>query len=132
MTNQDMVEIFNRKVLNIEPRPLSLQEPQEFLLSLKQLREEIDEIQEAYAEGNLVGVIDGLIDLDFFQKGVLYKMGISEDLYSDCFQLVFDANMEKKLGVKKGREGFGNAADAIKPKGWIPPEERIFNRLEME
>lgn len=130
-STHEMVINFNQQILGIESRPLALQEPDEFKLSLHQLREEIDEIEREWEKGSLVGVIDGLIDLDFFQKGVVYKTGISELLYNDCFELVFNANMEKKKGVKAGREGY-NAADAVKPEGWTPPEERIFNRLECE
>lgn len=121
---------FNQKVLNIKPRELGLMDHDEFQLSLAQFREETGEIAQAYDIGDLVGVIDGVIDLHFFLLGVVYKHGIPEELYKDLFMAVADANMEKKLGVKSGREGFGNSADAIKPEGWVAPEVRIRNLIE--
>lgn len=119
------VEAFNQEILGIAKRDLGWMEENEFQLSLKQLREEIDEIEEAYQNQDLVGVIDGLIDLDYFHKGVIYKHGIQEPLYNDLFLAVHQANMEKKKGVKATRQGFGNAADAVKPEGWLPPEKRL-------
>lgn len=132
MTNHDKAVIFNELILNIGGRELSLQDPKEFLLSLHQLREEIDEIQLAYGEGDLAGVVDGLVDLDFFQKGMLHKMGITEEKYDKCFDAVYDANMKKKLGTKEGRHGYGQNMDAVKPEGWAPPEELIKKILEEE
>ena len=124
------VVIFNKEVLGIKERPLGLMEPEEMALSLVQFREEVKEIEDAYNEGNLVGVVDGIIDLHFFLLGVVFKHGIPEQLYKSLFHSVADANMEKKRGVKAGREGFGNAADAIKPEGWRPPEDRIRFLIE--
>lgn len=123
--NHSLVVEFNQKILGIEPRKLGLMTPLEFSLSLKQLREEILEMEEAYDKGDLIGVVDGLIDLKYFLLGVVYKHGISEQVFNEMFQAVHEANMEKKLGVKKGREGFGNSADAVKPEDWVPPEARI-------
>lgn len=127
-----MVENFNRKILGIQRRPLGLMNHEEFKLSLAQLREEIQEIEDAYNEGDLVGVIDGLIDLDYFQKGVVYKHGVSRSLYRRLFSAVHHCNMTKKKGVKETRQGFGDSADAIKPQGWVPPEEAIRLILEQE
>ena len=127
-----MVENFNRKILGIQRRQLGLMNPEEFKLSLTQLREEIQEIEDAYNEGDLVGVIDGLIDLDYFQKGVVYKHGVGRSLYRKLFSAVHHCNMTKKKGVKETRQGFGDSADAIKPQGWVPPEEAIRLILEQE
>lgn len=127
-----MVENFNRKILGIPRRQLSLMNDDEFHLSLTQLREEIQEIEDAYSEGDLVKVVDGLIDLDYFQKGVVYKHGIGRSLYRRLFSAVHHCNMTKRKGIKDTRQGFGDSADAIKPEGWIPPEEAIRLILEEE
>lgn len=120
-----LVVIFNRDILGIPERKLGLMGEDEFKLSLHQLREELDEIEEAYNEGDLVKVVDGLIDLDYFHKGVIYKHGISEPVYEQMFEVVHNANMAKKKGVKESRQGYGDSADAVKPEGWIPPEETL-------
>ena len=130
MQNHKKVEIFNKQVLGIEPRDLQMMPEDEFRLSMKQLREEIDEIEEAYREGNLVGVVDGLIDLDYFHKGIVYKHGINYAIYQMLFGQVHDCNMTKKKGVKETRQGFWDAADAIKPQGWIAPEVKIYETLK--
>lgn len=128
MRKQLMVVNFNQSVLGIEPRPIGLQPSEEFYLTITQLEEEISEIVYAYNSDDLIGVIDGTIDLHYFLLGKIYKLGLSPDLYEHLFEAVHRANMEKKLGVKEGREGF-DAADAIKPKGWVPPEDRIKSIL---
>lgn len=117
-----LVEYFNQFILGIAPRKLGLQQENEFQLSMRQLREEIEEIEEAYQKGDLVGVVDGLIDLDYFHKGIIYKHGIPAPLYAQMFEAVHDCNMAKVKGVKETRAGFGDAADAIKPEGWVAPE----------
>lgn len=132
MSNHKLVVQFNQEVLGVEPRKLGLMPPLEFSLSLKQLREEVTEMEEAYDKGDLVGVVDGLIDLNYFLLGVVYKHGISEETFNELFSVVHEANLEKKLGVKKGREGFGGSADAVKPEGWVPPEDRINEILSRE
>lgn len=130
MRNHEQVEQFNQQILGIAPRKVGLQSANEFDLSMHQLQEEITEIIEAYINQDLVGVIDGLIDLDYFLKGIIYKHGLNAALYEQMFTAVHNANMEKKRGVKEGREGYGNAADAIKPEGWMPPEARIRQILD--
>lgn len=124
-----LVVEFNQRVLGVAARFIGWQPPKEAELSMAQLREEIDEMEDARKEGNLVAFIDGLIDLDYYHKGIVYKTGLSVEQYNELFILVHEANMEKKLGINHKRQGFGGAADAVKPEGWIPPEERIRAKL---
>lgn len=127
-----LVELFNETVLQIPRRPIGMMNAEEFKLSLHQLREEIDEIEEAFEKGDLVGVVDGLIDLDYFQKGVVYKHGINKNLYYNMFRVVHEANMAKVKGTKETRQGYGESADAIKPEGWTPPEETLAKMLGLD
>jgi hypothetical protein len=48
--NKQMLQVidFNRKVLGIQKRDPAMQPGDEFKLSLRQLREEIEELEEAY------------------------------------------------------------------------------------
>lgn len=115
---------FNTNVLNIEQRPLAMLPENEFEISMKCLQEEVDEFEEAYKNGDFIKCIDAMIDLQYFSIGVLYKMGLKAETIDKCASAVHDANMQKKLGVNAKRAVDG-AADAVKPEGWLPPEERI-------
>jgi predicted HAD superfamily Cof-like phosphohydrolase len=70
-----------------------------------------------------------MVDLMYFANGVLYKMGLTAAQIDACCSAVHHANMDKKRGsnAKRAVEG---AADAVKPLGWVSPEERIGNILE--
>lgn len=129
------VSQFNKEILGKNPSGVSLLELEEMKLSLHQLREEVQEVEDAFNDGSIVDVVDGLIDLEYFLLGVLYKMGIDHDVYAQCFSIIHEKNMSKKMGKKEGRSQY-DAADAIKPEGWVGPEEEmagiIFGRLGRE
>lgn len=55
---------------------------------------------------------------------LFFEFGLTPPIIKDVMAAVHMANMEKKLGVNAKR-GDGKTADAVKPEGWIPPEERI-------
>lgn len=125
----DQVVDFNQRVLKIEQRNIDMLKASEFELSMKCLQEEIDEFEEAFKNGDLIGCIDAIIDLKYFATGVMYKMGLAPSTMKLCMTAVHEANMEKKLGVNAKREVDG-AVDAVKPANWISPEERIIEILE--
>jgi predicted HAD superfamily Cof-like phosphohydrolase len=120
----ELVSSFNKEILNIKERNFGLQDIAEFKLSMVQLREEIQEIEEAFDKKDLVGVIDGCIDLEYFLLGILYKMGLDNTDYETIFHIIHSANMQKKKGINAKRTGY-DAADAIKLNDWVPPEEAI-------
>jgi predicted HAD superfamily Cof-like phosphohydrolase len=120
---------FNANILGIPRRSPQFQEKDEFELSMHQLKEEIGEIEESYKNGDFIGVLDGLIDLEYFLLGIFYKNGISESTHAELFDVVHRANMLKKMGTKAGREGF-KAADAYKPDSWTDPELKIARILD--
>lgn len=120
---------FNQTVLKIKPRiqgPLSVPE---FEITVKALKEEVEEFIAASQAVDYIGQIDALIDLQYFAMGALYKLGLTADQINRCCTAVHDANMTKRLGVKWSR-GDGSAADAIKPADWVAPEQRIGEILE--
>lgn len=121
---------FNRTILGIPPRKPGPQVENEFRLSMKQLREEIDEMEAAFDKGDFIGVLDGMIDLEYFLHGIFYKNGIDEKTHAALHDAVHQANLLKKIGVKEGREGFGDAADAVKPDSWVDPELKFARILE--
>lgn len=120
---------FNKTILGIEQRLQMPMGPAELGLSITCLKEEVEEFREAAESGDYIGMVDAMIDLQYFAMGVLYKMGITPDQIVACCTAVHEANMTKKRGIKAGR-GDGSAADAIKPADWTPPEERIGAILE--
>lgn len=122
------IQQFNQEVLGINPRQLGEQDKGEFDLSVKQLKEEVREFEEARASGDFIKQIDALIDLQYFTIGVLYKLGINADQYEQICTAVHGCNMMKKVGVKKERGDHG-AADAIKPDSWKDPEQKIIGIL---
>ena len=125
----DQVVAFNKDVLKIDQREVDMLKQNEFEISMKCLQEELDEFEEAFKAGDVIGCIDAIIDLKYFAVGVMYKMGLTPETMKQCMTAVHEANMEKKLGVvaKRATEG---AADAVKPAGWVSPEERIANILD--
>lgn len=129
MNPDDMAIEFNQQIMKIEPRKLGLMDPAEMAFSAKALREEIIEMLDAYDDGDLVGLIDALTDLDFFLRGIRYKHGITPELYNKIFAVVWGKNMKKELGKPKPTR-CELALDAIKPVGWVGPEDEIRRLLE--
>jgi predicted HAD superfamily Cof-like phosphohydrolase len=117
---ENVVE-FNQKILKIKQRPIGKLSDAEFDISAQSLAEELVEFEEAET---VIDQIDALIDLQYFAIGIMYKLGMRADQINDCMLAVHEANMTKKKGVNKKR-GNGKVADAVKPKGWVKPEDRI-------
>lgn len=120
---------FNQNILGIAQRQPAMLNHSEFEISMECLHEEIDEFAEAHLQGDFIGCIDAIVDLRYFAVGILYKLGLTAEQIEQIDQAVHDANMQKKLGKKEGR-GDGVAADAVKPEGWVSPEERIAAILD--
>lgn len=129
--NKQLLDVinFNLNVLSIERRKPGPQEADEFKLSMHQLKEEIEEIEEAFEKGDFIGILDGLIDLEYFLLGIFYKNGINEAVHAELFDAVHQANLLKKAGIKAGREGY-DAADATKPDSWVNPELKFARILD--
>lgn len=122
------VVTFNHEVLGIEPRTLGVMSDDEIDHLGKAIIEELNELHAAHDDSDIVGCVDALIDLLYFAKGGLYKLGVTDDKFSRIFTAVHEANMSKRLGIVEKR-GNGVVPDAIKPKGWVPPEDRIRDIL---
>jgi len=88
---------------------------------MRHLREELDEIRSALAAGDLVGTLDGIIDLQYVAEGLAVNLGLP---IVEGFELVHQANMAK-VAPKSHRESRrGTMWDAIKPPGWQSPNLR--------
>ena len=122
---EDLVATFNEQICNYRPG-IHLDENL-IELRVKQKKEEIGEIEEAFKEEDKIKIIDGLIDLIYFSIGTLHIMGVDRDLFNACFTAVHLANMGKRGGIKEERRIPGipdekHPMDAVKPHGWIDPE----------
>ena len=129
----EQVAKFNKEVIEYEA-PLSVQKlPEEVKrLSLIQLREEIDELEQATTATDEA---DAIIDLMYFANGALYKMGITPPMFGSATTIVHQANMTKAAGKKASRGYDGSAVDAVKPADFIPPETLLavlFNDEEFK
>lgn len=84
------------------------------------LEEELNETRAA-ASGEVLDaeeVVDGLIDLCVVAIGTLDAFGVNAYL---AWNAVYEANMNKEVGVKEGRSNPLGLPDLCKPAGWTPP-----------
>ncbi len=114
---------FNEVVVGIPARDIGPMPEAEYQHLCKAIVEELQEFQDGYAQEDVVAMTDALIDLIYFTIGGIYKMGIPPEKIHECFHAIHQANMLKKSGtVAKRATG---AADAVKPAGWVSPEQSI-------
>lgn len=118
MSYFDSVRQFHEKILGIHDTKPTFQLPVEFTQRVAFMEEEIEELGQAYCDGDMVGVADALADLVYVALGTAHMMGIPFD---EVFKVVHAANMQKMRGMTKR----GMVYDAVKPEGWVGPEEQI-------
>ena len=114
---------FNKEILGIQQRIVRGMPEKEQEITLKCLAEELAELKQAISHNSIVDQVDALIDLVYFAFGAMYKIGLTPQQIKDCCMAVHEANMSKKRGINAKRAT--GAADAVKPEGWVSPEERI-------
>ena len=86
------------------------------------LQEELDELNQASEPGipiDQAEVVDALIDLCVVAIGTLDAFDV--DAYH-AWDIVHNANMNKKVGVKESRPNPLGLPDLIKPEGWVAPD----------
>lgn len=120
-SNFNDVGLFNRKFgfphsNDGAPRAIPREEA-EFRLNF--LKEELREIEEAYAAGDLAGVADGLVDLAYVAMGTAHWHHFPwEELWAE----VQRANMDKIRVARVEESARGTLFDCRKPTGWKPPD----------
>jgi predicted HAD superfamily Cof-like phosphohydrolase len=92
---------------------------------MKFLKEELDEIHNAMAVDDLIGLADGLADLVYVALGTAAHYGIPFD---EVWQLVHQANMTKQR-APAGQTKRGHVYDLIKPADFVPPDLAIERLL---
>lgn len=96
--------------------PFQLKKYLEFRLNF--IKEEYDETREALITEDSEEIVDGLIDLCVVAIGTLDALGVN---VHKAWNEVYEANMNKEVGVKESRPNPLGLPDLIKPEGWIAP-----------
>lgn len=124
-----LVEEFNHTLIGVPVRqPGTIENEEELGFLIGSLQEEVDEFDQAAGQ-DFIAEIDSLIDLIYFAMGGLVRMGIPSEASEKIFIAVHEANMQKVKG-RKDRPNGSCDLDAVKPEGWVSPEERIMEILE--
>lgn len=89
----------------------------------KAFREETDEFETAFADQDIVKMVDSALDLVYFAIGTCKRMGLTREQTAACFAAIHTANMTKKKGKVAARGDFGD--DAAKPADFVPPDQAI-------
>ena len=86
------------------------------------LKEELQEIEDAFANDDLEGIADGLIDLVYVALGTAHFHHLP---WEDLFYEVHCANMKKRrTGSKRG-----GIYDVTKPEGWKKPDIKLVLKV---
>lgn len=96
--------------------PFQLKKYLEFRLDF--IKEEYDETREALITEDSEEIVDGLIDLCVVAIGTLDALGVN---VHKAWDEVYEANMNKEVGVKESRPNPLGLPDLIKPEGWTAP-----------
>ena len=120
----DQVAEFHEKILGLEAPEIPTLVGAEWVIERTRfMLEEVTEFTEAAIKGDMVEAADGLADVIYVALGTAWQMGIPLD---KIFNHVHECNMKKRRGVTSR----GNAIDAVKPEGWVAPNQGIAKLLE--
>lgn len=124
----EKVEKFNKEIVKIGYRSLQMPDKSEHLWLTGVITEERNELIQAFEHKDFIGYIDALMDNIYFCLGGFARIGLTKELVEKIFNAIHECNMNKKQGMKI-RE-ITSELDAVKPNGWVSPEEAIINILE--
>lgn len=98
-------------------------------MRLRFLKEELQETENAYVDGDLAKFFDGLIDLVYVALGTAHIAGLPWQAGWDAVQ---KANMAKRRVELDEDSPRGHHTDVVKPKGWTPPDiEQLVMRAQL-
>lgn len=83
------------------------------------LKEEIEEYEDAVAQGDLAGQLDALVDLVYFALGTADLHGFD---FNEAFKRVHAANMLKIRASRAADSKRGSEFDVVKPENWHAPD----------
>lgn len=115
---------FHEQILGLtKPEIPTFNQPEWIIERTRFILEEVQEFTTASFKGDMVEAADGLADVLYVVLGTAWMMGLPMD---KIFNHVHNCNMLKKKGITSR----GNAIDAIKPEGWVAPQQGIAKILE--
>jgi len=117
MTNAEKVKEFMEAFGQEVKESPELADHKTACLRLKLILEEFEELEDAQAEGHLVGIADALSDLLYVVYGTAHTFGIPID---KCFEEVHNSNMSK-LGVD-GKPIFRDDGKVLKGPNFYEPD----------
>ena len=116
---QDMSVMHGKFAVNEVVRNMDKEKLKAFLqFRIDFLQEELDEMKEAVTADDAV---DALIDLCVFAIGTLDAFDC--DAY-EAWDRVWNANMDKEVGIKTERPNPLGLPDLVKPAGWTSPTHK--------
>jgi hypothetical protein len=124
----DQIFDFNEQVINLPDVDLNPLTPMQWSWTNKFIEEELKEFNDGFGKQDIVAMCDAIGDLIYGAMGTFKKMGLSRAQVRAIFTAIHNANMTKKRGDK----GRGTDEDAIKPEGFVPPEDAISEILFLE
>ena len=123
----DQIFDFNELIIGTGDVELNCLTVKQFEWTNTFVNEELIEFREAFEKQDVVGLVDAIGDLIYGAMGTLKKMGLSREQARQAFAAIHAANMTKK----RGNKGRGSDEDAVKPAGFVPPEEAIAHILHL-
>jgi predicted HAD superfamily Cof-like phosphohydrolase len=91
-------------------------------LRLHLLQEELAELAEAMANGDLVATLDALVDLQYVLSGTVLSLGFAS-VFEQAFKEVHRSNMSK---LEDGKPLKNDAGRVVKGKNYSPPNLEQF------
>lgn len=92
---------FNEKIIGSKtPTKFTTLNRERLLFALTAMYEELHEFTVATNNNDVGEALDAIIDLIYFALGRCYEMGITQEQFKRCWDIVQEKNMQKKKGKK--------------------------------
>ena len=91
---------------------------------IKFIEEELNEYIKAEAEGDIVEMLDALVDMVYVILGTAYLQGLP---FNQAWDEVHKTNMAKVNA--KPEDNARHSTDIVKPEGWVPPDLKSILEL---
>lgn len=86
---------------------------------VKFMKEEVEEFEQAWDEGNEAEMFDALLDLVYVAMGTAHLLGYP---WHEGWTKVQEANMKKVRATSAAESKRGSSYDVVKPEGWTAPD----------
>lgn len=115
---QDVIDFHNKMGIFSPEKPVDL-DLEIVQFRVRRTHEEIQEYLNAYADIDLAGQLDALVDLVYIALGTAVFHGFNFD---EAWRRVHEANMQKRRAVTADESKHGTTLDVVKPQGWLAPD----------